>query len=235
LITAPWEESRSMHGHGFAMMALAQVYGMEEDERRQLLLHRALVNAIQLTSRSQSAAGGWLYTPDSGGDEGSVTVTQVQGLRACRNAGIFVPKDTIDKAIKYVANSQNTDGGIRYRATGGGPSRPAISAAAVAVLYNGGAYDDDMAAKCMRYCKKTVTINGTSGHYFYAHLYMAQALYFDGGKDWDEYYDQICKKLIRQQSRDGSWQGDGVGTTYGTAIALIIMQLPYAYLPIFQR
>ena len=29
--------------------------------------------------------------------------------------------------------------------------------------------------------------------------------------------------------------GDGVGTTYGTAIACIILQLPYGYLPIYQR
>src|SRR5688500_2655711 len=100
LITAPWEESRSMHGHGFAMLYLAQVFGMEEDARRQQLLHQKLSKAIELTARSQSRAGGWLYSPDSGGDEGSVTVTQVQGLRACRNAGILVPKETIDKAIK---------------------------------------------------------------------------------------------------------------------------------------
>jgi hypothetical protein len=26
-----------------------------------------------------------------------------------------------------------------------------------------------------------------------------------------------------------------VGTTYGTAIACVILQLPYAYLPIYQR
>ena len=32
------------------------------------------------------AAGGWYYSPDSDRDEGSVTVTQIQGLRAARNA-----------------------------------------------------------------------------------------------------------------------------------------------------
>ena len=34
---------------------------------------------------------------------------------------------------------------------------------------------------------------------------------------------------------DGGWQGDQVGTTYGTAIALVVLQLPYDYVPIFQR
>jgi hypothetical protein len=37
------------------------------------------------------------------------------------------------------------------------------------------------------------------------------------------------------QSPDGSWNGDGVGTTYGTAMGCVILQLPYGYLPIYQR
>ena len=41
--------------------------------------------------------------------------------------------------------------------------------------------------------------------------------------------------LERTQAPDGSWNGDGIGTTYGTAIATIILQLPYGYLPITQR
>jgi hypothetical protein len=41
--------------------------------------------------------------------------------------------------------------------------------------------------------------------------------------------------LVQSQASDGSWNGDSVGTTYGTAIALIILQLPYANLPILQR
>ena len=47
-------------------------------------LHDVLTRAVKLITRSQSSAGGWLYTPDSNGDEGSVTVTQIQALRACR-------------------------------------------------------------------------------------------------------------------------------------------------------
>jgi hypothetical protein len=35
-------------------------------------------------------------------------------------------------------------------------------------------------------------------------------------------------------SADGSWRGD-VGSTYSTAIATMILSLPYRYLPIFQK
>jgi hypothetical protein len=34
---------------------------------------------------------------------------------------------------------------------------------------------------------------------------------------------------------EGSWDGDGIGKTYGTSIALVILQLPYKYLPVYQR
>ena len=48
-------------------------------------------------------------------------------------------------------------------------------------------------------------------------------------------FPKIRDKLLGMQNPDGSWHGDGVGTTYGTAIATVILQLPYAYLPICQR
>ena len=35
-------------------------------------------------------------------------------LAAARDAGIDVPKETIDRAIDYVKKSQNGDGGFRY-------------------------------------------------------------------------------------------------------------------------
>ncbi|MBK8980538.1 MAG: hypothetical protein IPM29_31940 [Planctomycetes bacterium] len=236
VITAPAEEGRSMYGHGFSTMFLAEVYGMEEDARQRQRIQGVLERAVELTARSQSKAGGWLYTPESNGDEGSVTVTQIQALRACRNAGILVPSETIERSVGYIRRSANPDGSIRYSLGSGGGGRPAITAAAVAVLYNAGQYDDPLAERALDFARRTLPVNGSgNGHHYYAQLYLAQALYQRGGPDWAEHYGRISDFLIAQQRRDGSWVGDGVGTTYGTAIALIILQLPYAYLPIYQR
>ncbi|MCG8584251.1 MAG: terpene cyclase/mutase family protein, partial [Pirellulales bacterium] len=123
LFAEPRERSHCMHGHGFAMLFLAEVYGMGVDSARQREIHRALTKAIDLTMRSQSDAGGWLYRPVKGSDEGSVTVSQVQGLRACYNAGIRVPREVIDKAGKYLEYCSNPDGGICYSARSRGSSR----------------------------------------------------------------------------------------------------------------
>ena len=221
----------------FSLLYLASVYGMEEDALRQQKLHGVLTRGVKLIERAQSSAGGWIYTPDSGGDEGSVTVTQVQALRACRMGGIVVDKKTIDRAVDYIKKCQNPDGGISYSLGSRGASRPAISAAGVAVLYNAGMYDDQpFVDKAIQYVKKNINpTTDSTGHHFYTQLYFAQALYQRGGKDWDDYLAKIGPWLVRTQKKDGSWDGDGVGPIYGTAIALTILQLPFALAPIYQR
>jgi hypothetical protein len=233
------EEHVPMYGHGFSMLFLGEVYGMERDPDRQEKMKAVLEKAIKLTGQAQSAAGGWLYQPNSGGDEGSVTITQIQGLRSIRNAGIQVPKTIIEKACKYIEMSANPDGGIRYQATGGGESRPPITAAAVAVMYNSGQYEHPVAKKALEYIKKLMKGQGNArvfgGHEFYSTLYTAQAMYLSSHDNWKEYFPGTRDNFINTQAKDGSWSGDGVGETFGTAIALITLQLPYASLPILQR
>ena len=68
------ESSRPMYGHGFAMMFLAQVYGMEVgDEEFRDQLARSLERAVTRSQSAQSMDGGWYYTPNANRHEGSVT------------------------------------------------------------------------------------------------------------------------------------------------------------------
>lgn len=236
LIAQPEQEGRPMYGHGFAMLFLGQVVGMTESAQRAEEIQTLLGRAVQLTARAQSWAGGWMYTPDSGGDEGSVTITQVQALRSCRNAGVAVPKEVIDQAMAYLIKSQNSDGGIRYRAGQPGESRPPITAAAVCCWYNAGEYGNVNARRAMDFAKRMLLRDvSPTGHDMYAQFYLAQALW--AGKDpaWTEYYERQRDRLLASQRPDGSWVGDGVGDIYGTAIALVILQLPYNTVPIMQQ
>ena len=219
------------------MLFLSQLHGMVEDPARADAIQEVLGAGVQLTSRAQSTLGGWFYTPNSRSDEGSVTITQVQALRSCRNAGVSVPKATIDTAMQYLVASQNSDGGIRYTASQrGGSSRPALTPAAVCCWFNAGQYDNPHALKALAYCKQVLQSRMTrTGHDYYGHLYLAQALYISRDKIWPEYFRQRCEFLLREQLPDGSWYGDGVGDVYGTAIALVILQLPYNQLPIMQQ
>jgi hypothetical protein len=242
---------RSMYSHGFGTLFLAQCYGVEGDKasKRAQRIGKVLDGAVLLIAKAQSSieggkGGGWIYTPNGKSDEGSVTVTQLQALRACRNVGIKVPKKTIDKAVMYLRICQQADGGICYSYRSQGSSRPAISAAAIACFYSAGVYDRrtggsgpeaEMVERLVQYCRNAVRVQQHGGHYFYTHLYMAQAMYQRGGKDWREYFPKIRKQLLDLQFPDGSWQGDGIGEVYGTALGCIILQLPYGYLPIVQR
>ncbi len=237
LISVPAEEPHTMYGHGFATLFLGSVCGMEEDLRKQQKLQLALRRAVALIASAQSPAGGWYYDPGANNDEGSVTVTQVQALRACRMAGILVDRRTVDRAVDYVKRCQNADGSIRYSLSSNPSGRPAITAAAIAVLYSAGVYDDrDFVERAYEYCLRTIKVSiDNTHHHYYSHYYWSQVMYQRGGKDWGDYYAKLSAWLLEQQTADGSWIGDGVGPVYGTSVALTALQLPYALVPIYQR
>jgi prenyltransferase beta subunit len=228
-------EQRSMYGHGFCMLALAQVYGGEGSLEMRRRIHDALTSAVRLTAKSQSAQGGWYYEPRTSADEGSVTITQLQALRACRNAGIKVPKETIEKAVQYVYKAQNADGGIAYRAGQRGNSRPPISAAGLCSLYSAGIYEGERVEKLLRYVKRTVRPQLGHSHAWYTQLYMGQAMWMAGKEHWDEYGKELVRLIVSRQSSDGGWSDGRVGGVYGTSIACILLQLPYRHLPIMDR
>jgi hypothetical protein len=239
LIGDPTRDDRYTYGHGFAMLFLSQVLGEEEDAERRAQLVDVLTRAVTFCGRAQTPAGGWGYVSAKDGnnfDEGSTTITQVQGLRGCRNAGIPVPKEIVDNAVAYIKKCTGEDGGVQYNSQGGG-GRPAITAAALACLFNAGEYDNQYVPKLMNYCRKQLDniSNQGFGHWHYAHYYYSQVIYREGGKAWEEYRDKVFQRIISEAATDGSWNQGYIGQTYTTAINLTILQLPKGTLPIYQR
>ncbi len=234
-------DGQSMHGHGFALLTLAHAYGMESNPLRNKRLAQVLRQAIALTVASQTRDGGWYYSPNSSSDEGSVTVTQIQGLRACREAGLAVPPATIQRACEYLQQSANLDGGISYAKSTKGKSQPAITAAAIATLYSAGQFEHPVALGALRYVDERLKASGGNvlqafpGHTYYALLYCGQALWFTGERRWKALFPRLRDALVLARNPAGVWTGDGVGVTFGTSVALIVLQLPYRQLPLLQR
>jgi hypothetical protein len=249
-----------MHDHGYALLFLAQVYGEEEDGERRKHLEDLLTRAVDFTGKAQTRSGGWGYVSaaDSGGsDEGSVTITQVQALRACRNAGIAVPKGIIERAQKYLKDCTAGDGGVIYSpANRAGGGRPALTAAAIACAFSTGDYNSTQVKTWFRYCKHSIPLlgNGRMGHDEYTQYYWSQSVYFIGDEGWAKLFPESAPEdritwtkyrkntfdfLRQQQNNDGSWSGSGmwgqIGPVYATSMALTIMQLDKATLPIYQR
>ncbi len=242
LIGDPTRDDRYTYGHGYSMLFLSQVLGEEEDESRRRDLIDVLTRAVIFTGQAQTAAGGWGYVSAKDGndfDEGSTTITQVQGLRGCRNAGIAVPKEIIDRAINYIQECTLPDGAVQYSSKGGG-GRPAITAAAIACLFNAGEYDSEYVPKLEAYCRRNLSdiSNQGFGHWHYAHYYYAQVLYREGGQPWEEYRDKIFARLAGEATESGKfvfWNQGYIGPIYTTAINLTILQLENGALPIYQR
>jgi hypothetical protein len=230
------------YGHGFSMLFLSQVFGEDDDQRRGAI-QDVLDKAVKFSIQAQTSRGGWGYISAKDGndfDEGSTCITQVQGLRACRNAGIVVPKEVIDRAKQYIKECTTPDGGVQYSIRGGG-ARPPITAAAVAAMYNAGDYEGSDHVKLMLdYCQKNVWPGGginqaqMFGHWHYTHYYYSQVMY-RRPDDWDKYFTEIGRELIATQQGDGSWGGSHVGPVYTSAINCTILQLDKGYLPVYQR
>ncbi len=145
---------KPMYGHGFATLFLATILGASE---RSEVRERTRA-AVELIVRAQNADGGWRYEPRPVAvADLSVTVCQLSALRAARDAGIFVPNATIEKAVAYVERCQNSDGGFRYM-TLDGPSGIARTAAAILALQSGSADDSEAVAAAFRYLEKAAPL-----------------------------------------------------------------------------
>lgn len=221
-----------MYDHGFGTLFLAELYGTD----RSLEIRAKLTSAVKLIIRTQNSEGGWRYNPAPEEADLSVTVCQMMALRAARNAGIGVPKHTVDRAVDYVRRSQNADGGYMYRISGG-ESRFPLTAAAVVALYNAGIYEGSEIEAAMHYLHANAAPNSSlerNSFFYYAHYYSVQAFWHQGGDAWRSWYQGLKKSLLKVHNPQGGWF-DFNSIEYGTAMACLILNMPRTVLPIFQR
>jgi hypothetical protein len=237
-----------MHGHGYATMFLAECYGVtgESPELDTETLKDRLSAAIRVIEQSQAPNGGWNYEPNPSYDEGSVTVTQVQALRAARNAGIKVSMKTIEKAVDYIDKSTDASGQTRYSLTSGGHTSFALTGAGMSVLNFLGAYQNPKIRKGLDFIMTSLpgaggnnaNMGAWGGWYFYGNYYATLATYQAGGTYWERWWPRISQDLVKTQDKSGSWKmGESAqyGDAFGTGFALQILQVPHRYSPIYQR
>jgi len=227
-----------MYGHGFATLFLAEVYGMSPRREVRETLHRAVQLIVATQSSEGRNAGGWRYAPKPEHADISVTAAQVMALRAAHNAGVAVPRETIDRCVNYLEQCQNPDGGFRYQLLEGGESRFPRSAAALTALHNCGIHEGPVVERALAYLMQFRPGHAglrERGYYFYAHYYAVQSAWFAGGDVWSQWYPAVRDDLLAMQLSNGSWPDQGIGAEYATAMSLLVLQVPNNYLPIFQR
>ncbi|MEO6598027.1 MAG: prenyltransferase/squalene oxidase repeat-containing protein [Planctomycetota bacterium] len=239
-----------MYSHAFATLFLAEVYGNVADPR----LKTGLERATNIIVDCQNAHGGWRYNAFCRDSDLSVTVCQLQALRAARNIGIHIPKQTIDRAVEYVARHQVPSGSAkgRYYYDIHGPrafrkfDHYSIQAAAGTALLSAGIYEAALLDDVIQFLEQDMAnvMRYTPHHYYfwYGNYYASQVFYQADGLlrqgCFARYYATMRKHLLADQRDDGRWLNptdEGPGDAFATAVACIILQIPKQYLPIFQR
>lgn len=234
-----------MYSHSFATLFLAQVHGMFP--RRTNEIEAALRKAVDFTQQAQNEHGAWRYLPFTIEADLSVTVCQVQALRAAKDAGIPVSASVIDRVIDYVRDSRIEYGswqGAYYYKIHGRSARTktsfTVNAAAVTTMHSAGLYEEREYATALDYVRESyedLSDRYPDHFYFwYGNYYAAQALLIEGGERWRSYWPRLRDDLLERQRADGSWRNsEGPGDCFSTAVACILLRVPAQYLPIFQR
>lgn len=233
----------SMYHHGFAMLGLAEVYGVldddlvwlgETDTKNKRTIGEALELAVRCatTSQKNNQWGAWRYSPESNDADTSVAGAVLMGLLAARNAGIKVPDESMDKALEYFQKMTTKQGSVGYSGIGGGGSKN-LQAISTLVLSIGHRKDAPQYEGLTRQIKGSIEYPGNSYPYYFRY-YMAQALFqadFDSWKKWNRL---TMRQLKDQQGDDGSFKS-GHGDAYGTAMSMLALALNYRFLPIYER
>ena len=253
-----------MHGHGYAMLALASALASADAD----LAHRirqVLDRAVKCAEASQTPTGGWGYNATPSQDhEGSVTVTVAQGLRAAHDAGIRVNSEVVAAGLRYLRQSQKTDGSFKYSIQQD-RSTYALTAAAISSFmllgrYAADARDGDGARieNGVRFMKRSVhDVLVRPEWAFYGHFYAAWSAWQYDGHDpsdegasrgridpdskrfWGPWHALVYRALLDQQRIDGSWHDEDdrfeLEDELPTAFAILTLAIPDETLPIFQR
>ncbi|MDC0144846.1 hypothetical protein OAK45_10000 [Verrucomicrobia bacterium] len=244
-----------MYGHGIATLCLSEMMGMGVDRDHERLLRKYTTKAVDLILVSQKARkgnpahrGGWRYDPTSNDSDLSVTVWQLMALRSAKNAGINVPKEAIDMAVRYLKRSYfsprdargrpvNLNSGCGYMPNQ--PPRYSTTAAGLLSLQVCGEYDAPEVIGSVNWLKRKA-VTKREQWFYYGTYYYAQGMQKRKGDTARNSRDITEKLLMPMQSVDGSWSGNdgmesGAGRVYCTSLAMLSLSVKYHFLPIYQH
>ncbi|MGA0333881.1 MAG: squalene--hopene cyclase [Kiritimatiellia bacterium] len=220
----------SMYNHGFATLALAELYGhLQEPD-----LGEPLQKAVELIleSQAQNPLGAWRYTPVSKDADTTLSGAQMVALFAAKNAGYPVPDKAFERGLAFYRSMTGNDGGVGYS---GGPNsgntvRSAISSLVHSLFDD---YESQTSQRNFQYIRESK--DQTNWNYpYYQFYYLSQALFQGDMNEWQLWNQNTIRVFSATQTANGSWNGPQ-GSTFSTAAALLTMALNYRLMPIYER
>lgn len=233
-----------MHGHSFAIMFLAQVYGEIKKDSLGINkgdLRNIIQKGIEVIEYAQSKNGGWWYEPRPGTvDENSVTVCVVGALRLAHNAGFFVNRKIQEKGLNYIKKCASEDGSFAYNLSQRNVRTLALTGAGVSSLLLYGDYGAKEVRNGIRWMLNYLDRKmqrGLEGHFYFTLFYTNYAMLFAGSENQRKWFKYTKKLLLARQRENGSFDpvDDIYGREYSTAFAVLTLQMPKKLLPMFQN
>lgn len=247
-----------MYGHGIVTLALTELLGMGADKVQDGLIRERAQRGVSLILAAQRVKkhdprfiGGWRYAPDASDADLSVTVWQLLALRSAKNAGLPVPKESIEAAVAYLcrsyvgprptvaapAGSPAVKGAFGY--VPGQPPQYAMAAAGLLAMQVCGMHDAPEVLGAAEWLREARPVWETQW-FFYGTYYYAQGMRKRGGDTALEAQEQVERVLLAHGQPEGFWEGAdgseaGQGRVYCTALALLSLSTRYHYLPIYQE
>jgi len=231
------EGDKGMYGHALATMAVCEAYAMTRDPGLRELAQRSIDFIIYAQDKK---GGGWRYAP---GDQGDTTVTgwQLMALKSAQMSRLHVPSPSLFLICRFLDHVQSQEGACYgYLGPESPPRHTTTAIGLLCRMYSGWGRDNPAMRQGVEYLAKW----GPSKDDMYYNYYATQVLDHFGGPTWDAWNRQLRESLIASQATEGheagSWYfgggyGDVGGRLYNTAMAVMVLEVYYRYLPLYSQ
>ena len=250
------ESNTWLYSHGIAAIALCEAYGMTRDDA---LLKGPAQQAINFIVNAQSQEyGGWRYRPRLGSDT-SVSGWQLMALKSAERVGLSVPPQCYPLVTKWLDFAQGVNGDpTRYAYMPQSDqdhqrvvSRVMTAEALLMRQYLGWNRNHPNLTGGADYLLTQLPAVGTisspdrDSYYWY---YATQVMFHMKGEHWTRWNEKLRPILVDSQTVEGPlggswdpggevpdrWSGAG-GRVYVTAMHLLMLEVYYRYLPLYQN
>ena len=228
--------SGTFYQHALAVMALAEAWGQSKNPK----VGPAVRAGTQVILNSQNKEGGWGYSPNPKlpGDL-SITIMGIEALVSAKEAGVLVPDNALERARAFIhaCQSQQT-GAFWYKPSRTDETNAYRMGAGLLGLQLAGELDSRALDSGWEFLMGEGVEKGWAfkeRHDWLDQFYCVKACYQSGDKHIQFWYPRAAEKIISRQEPSGKIGGDGNMPHGGTAVATLVLAVPYRFLPIFQR
>ncbi len=228
--------SGTFYQHALAVMALAEAWGQSKNPA----VGPAVRAGTRVILSSQNKEGGWGYSPDpkQPGDL-SITIMGIEALISAKEAGILVPDVALERARDFIYACQSKkSGAFWYKPNRTDETNAYRMGAGLLGLQLAGDLDSQSLDRGWKFLMGEGVEKGWAfkeRRDWLDQFYCVQACYQAGDKYIKFWYPRAAEKIISQQESSGKIAGDGNMPHGGTAVATLVLAVPYRFLPIFQR